>query len=460
MSLNRISVKLGLAIILLVISILIPLSYSINQFFVRFYTEQTVSALVSDCEYIEDLIRKKGLTHFSNENLVFFSSMGSEMILVDEQYKVVLNTGVPNLKIGDPWGRQWLIDLNPDEVFRQETEEWIIVGMATEESGLAGIVLYTPKQPIIDAANQFQRMILLAGFGAILLAMGFTWVLSGRMVNPLLAMKETAQALSKGNFKVKIPTKGNDEIAQLGGAINQLADNLHRLQTSRKEFLSNVSHELRTPLSYVKGYSQALDEGMLKTEEDQKKYIKVIHQEANRLSRLVEDLFDLTQMDEGQLRLSKDKVDLNEVIQKMIHTTDPRAQAKNITLHYHASKSIPIVEGDHGRLSQVFFNLLDNAIRHTLNGGKVMVSTEARDDHVRITIQDAGSGISETELPYVFERFYRVDKSRARGSGGTGLGLAIVKQIVEGHDGSVEIDSVEGAGTTVTVILPTKKEGK
>jgi two-component system sensor histidine kinase ResE len=144
----------------------------------------------------------------------------------------------------------------------------------------------------------------------------------------------------------------------------------------------------------------------------------------------------------------------------MIHTTDPRAQAKNITLHYHASKSIPVVEGDHGRLAQVFFNLLDNAIRHTPNGGKVMVSTEARDDHVRITIQDTSSGISETELPYVFERFYRVDKSRARGSGGTGLGLAIVKQIVEGHDGSVEIDSEEGVGTKVTVLLPTKKEGK
>jgi signal transduction histidine kinase len=456
---DRISLKLGLSIILLVIATLVPLSYSINQLFVRFNTEQTVSALVSNCEDIEDLIREKGLTHFSNENMLFFNFNGSEMILVDEQYKVVLNTGIPNLKLGSPLGRQWLKDLNHDQVIRQETEEWLIAGIKTEVTGLAGIVIYTPKQPIINAAEKFKRMTFLAGFGAILLAVGFTWVLSRRLVNPLLKMKETTQALSKGKFKVKIPIKGNDEIAQLGDAINHLADDLHRLQTSRKEFLSNVSHELRTPLSYVKGYSQALDEGMLKTEEDQKKYIKVIHQEANRLSRLVEDLFDLTQMDEGKLRLSKDTIDINEVIQKMIHTTDPRAQAKNITLHYQP-KSLPVVEGDHGRLAQVFFNLLDNAIRHTSNGGKVMIRTKAHDDRVQMSIEDTGTGIPEKELPYLFDRFYRVDKSRARRLGGTGLGLAIVKQIVEGHEGSVEIESEEGFGTKVTVSLPTKKEGK
>jgi signal transduction histidine kinase len=157
-----------------------------------------------------------------------------------------------------------------DTVFHDQTEQWIIVGIPVEQSTMAGLFLFAPKQFISEGVQQIQNMILLSGLGAGLLAIGFTWILSRRMVHPLLSMKEAAQALSKGDFQVKIPVKGKDEIAQLGESINRLASDLYRLQTSRREFLSNVSHELRTPLSYIKGYSQALDEGMLKTKEDEK----------------------------------------------------------------------------------------------------------------------------------------------------------------------------------------------
>jgi signal transduction histidine kinase len=452
-----ISVKLGLTIILLVVTILVPLAFSINQFFVRFYIDQTVSSLVTHGKYVERMIRGKELNDPSIENAAFFNLMGSELVLIDDQYKVVLNTGVPELTLkGALEEKEMAAILNLGHL---QMDEWIVVGIPAKESPLMGILLYAPKQPVMDTVHQVQRMILLSGLGAILLTIGLTWVLSRRMVNPLLVMKEAAQALSKGNFQVKIPVIGNDEIAQLGEAINHLSNDLNRLHTSRKEFLSSVSHELRTPLSYVKGYSQALDEGMLKTEEDRKKYIKVIRQEADRLTRLVEDLFDLTQMDEGKLRLLKEQVDLDEMIRKMVQTTYPRAQAKNIQLKNKAEK-LPEIKGDFGRLSQVLFNLLDNAIRHTPQGGEVVIRAAVEHDHVKMVIQDTGSGIPKEELPYVWERFYRVDKSRARQLGGTGLGLAIVKQIVEGHQGTIQMESEEGVGTTVTVRLPINgKEG-
>jgi signal transduction histidine kinase len=347
-----------------------------------------------------------------------------------------------------------------DTVFHDQTEQWIIVGIPVEQSTMAGLFLFAPKQFISEGVQQIQNMILLSGLGAGLLAIGFTWILSRRMVHPLLSMKEAAQALSKGDFQVKIPVKGKDEIAQLGESINRLASDLYRLQTSRREFLSNVSHELRTPLSYIKGYSQALDEGMLKTKEDEKKYLKVLRQEADRLTRLVEDLFDLTQMDEGKLRLSKEPVKIDEVIRKMIHATEPKANAKNITLSYHPYTPSPVIRGDYGRLSQVLFNLLDNAIRHTPNGGKIMVETEMHEEYVRISIDDNGSGIPKEQLSYVWERFYRVDPSRAKESGGTGLGLAIVKQIIEGHQGFVDITSESGEGTRVTITLPISRTEK
>jgi signal transduction histidine kinase len=451
---KSISMKLGLAIILLVITILIFLSYSIHQYFVRFYTEQTISSLMTHGQMVEKMIQGKELTDPSIKDVALFMShlMESELVLAEGD-KVMFNTGVPTLNLGDSIEETFSDSQNFTGIVHDITEQWIIVGIPIDESREKGIFLYAPREPIIETVNQFQRMILLSGLGAVLLAIGLTWVLSRRMVVPLLNMKEASQVLSKGNFNVKVPVKGRDEIAQLGEAINQLAEELHRLQTSRKEFLSSVSHELRTPLSYVKGYSQALDEGMLKTEQDRKKYVKVIRQEAGRLSRLVDDLFDLTQMDEGRLRLSKTQVNLDEIIGKMVHTTEPQAQVKNITLQNH-SDPLPTIQGDYDRLSQVIFNLLSNAIRHTPQGGKIVVSAKVDRNQVKIAVQDTGCGIPEKDLPYVWERFYRVDKSRARGLGGTGLGLAIVKQIIEGHGGSVNIESQEGIGTKVTVKLP------
>jgi signal transduction histidine kinase len=446
-----ISVKLGLTIIMLVVAILVPLAFSINQFFVRFYIDQTVSSLVTHGKYVEKMIRGKDLNDPSIVNAGHFNLMGSELVLVDDQYKVVLNTGVPEQTLNHVLGEKQLTTILTQG--RLQMDEWIIVGIPAQDSPLSGILLYAPKQPVMDTVDQVQRMILLSGLGAILLTVGLTWVLSRRMVRPLLVMKEAAEALSKGSFEVKIPVRGNDEIAQLGGAINHLSNDLNRVQTSRKEFLSSISHELRTPLSYVKGYSQALDEGMLKTEEERKKYIQVIRQEADRLTRLVEDLFDLTQMDEGKLRLLQEQVDLNEMIRKMVQSAQPRAQAKSIQLLYKAEK-LPAIKGDFGRLSQVLFNLIDNAIRHTPERGKVIIGAEVEHNHVKMVIQDTGSGVPQEELPYVWDRFYRVDKSRARQLGGTGLGLAIVKQIVEGHQGTIQMESEVEAGTTVTVRLP------
>jgi signal transduction histidine kinase len=456
-----ISLKLGFAIISLIMIILLFLSFSINQFFIRFYTDQTISSLVTHGQYVEKMIRGRELSDPSIEQAAHFNLMGSQLVIVDDEGKVAFNTGVPSVELDHSLRSDILTSLHEQQIVQSVREDWIIVGIPIKESTLAGIVLYAAKQPMIETVNQFKRMIFLSGFGAVLLAIGLTWVLTRRITNPLLKMKRAAQSLSNGDFQDKVPVTGNDEIAQLGEAINRLGTDLHRLQTSRKEFLSSISHELRTPLSYVKGYSQALDEGMLKTEEDRQKYIKVIRQEAERLTRLVEDLFDLTQMDEGHLRLSITQVDLNEIIRKMVQTTEPRAQIKNIELSYHLDPTLSITEGDVGRLSQVIFNLVDNAIRHTPPGGKITIRTETDRCHAKMIVQDTGSGIPQEELPYIWERFYRVDKSRARGSGGTGLGLAIAKQIIEGHQGAIEIESKEGLGTKVTVKLPLRlKEEK
>lgn len=451
---NHIFLKLGIGIMILILAVLAPLSFSIHHFFERFYTNQVVSNLVARGQYVEKMLEVNGVDESSLNQTSAFGGTNSGLVVIGKHNRVIFNSGVP---LDNMLNTKLISKLQQKQTFHQILGHWIVVGVPSHQKKWTGIFLYAPRQSLKDAIERFLGMIIWAGFGAILLGIGLTWAFSKAMVQPLLKMKETTESLSSGHFHHRVIVKGNDEIAQLGKAINDLSDELQRLQDSRKAFLSNVSHELRSPLSYIKGYSQALDEGMIKTKTDQEKFVKVIRKEAERMTRLVEDLFDLAQMDEGQLQLSKEVVNLDVIIQNMIETVKPQAEAKQIQVTYRPAISEPVVIGDAGRLSQVFFNLFDNAIRYAPDFGNITVITTVTRQDARVEISDNGDGIPSKQLPFIWDRFYRGDRSRSRKSGGTGLGLSIVKQIVEGHQGTVDLQSKKGMGTVLTVTIPLLK---
>ncbi len=292
-----------------------------------------------------------------------------------------------------------------------------------------------------------------AGIGALLVAAGFSLLLGQRIAKPLLDMEAVTTSIVEGGDYRQVLIKGNDELAKLGTGINRLAQHLQFLENTRHEFLSHIAHELRTPLSYIRGYSQVISEGLVENEADQRSYLKIIHEESIRLSQLIEDLFTLAQSDAGEMSVHAEQVEIDVLLSTIVDHLQPSAIERHVrlTTNLGAPGTFWI---DSIRIRQVILNLLDNALRYVEPAGEVVVESKVYVDRFMIAVQNSGEPIPSSDLPHIFDRLYRVEKSRARQTGGSGLGLAIVKQIVELHGGTVTVTSTEDIGTRFVILLP------
>ncbi|MFS0822907.1 ATP-binding protein [Bacillus sp. 1P02SD] len=244
------------------------------------------------------------------------------------------------------------------------------------------------------------------------------------------------------------------------GAVAVLRDMTEerRLDKLREDFIANVSHELRTPIAMLQGYSEAIMDDIASSEEERKEITKVIYDESLRMGRLVNELLDIARMQSGHITLNKEHVDFDSFINRVIRKFQGLAKENLITLTATKEEDIGEISIDPDRIEQVFTNLIDNAIRHTEENGRVEVHVTGQDTSIKVDIRDTGSGIPEEDLPFVFERFYKADKARTRGKSGTGLGLAIVKNIIGAHNGNISVHSKLGEGTTFTFVIPRNSE--
>lgn len=229
---------------------------------------------------------------------------------------------------------------------------------------------------------------------------------------------------------------------------------LRRLERVRQDFVANVSHELRTPLSSIKGYTETLIDGALNDEENAATFLKTIHSESERLSNLIDDLLSLSRIESSKIKMSLAPCDIYEPLKQSIATLEKHASEKKIPIEISIPDNLPKVLGDETRLSQIFFNLIDNAIKYSQENRKIKISAHEAGKFIQVDIEDNGIGIPENDLSRIFERFYRVDKARSREMGGTGLGLSIVKHIVQAHGGEVWVKSALGAGSTFSFTIP------
>jgi two-component system phosphate regulon sensor histidine kinase PhoR len=227
-----------------------------------------------------------------------------------------------------------------------------------------------------------------------------------------------------------------------------------RLEGLRREFVANVSHELKTPLTSIRGLVETLLGGALEDPAHNRRFVGLIEEDTVRLTRLIDDLLDLSRIESKALVLQPQAITLRPLLEQLVASFQPQLQAGQVSLSLVAPDDLPLVSGDVERLRQIFINLLDNAIKFNKVGGRVDVTARSEGPWVRVAVQDTGSGIPAPDLPRIFERFYRVDKARARALGGTGLGLAIVKHLVELHQGTVSVESCPDQGSTFTVSLP------
>lgn len=314
---------------------------------------------------------------------------------------------------------------------------------------LSGVIfLYMPLDDVYQPFEAI-RYILFGVMGLVLLiTIGTGRKVANQLVQPLRNMEMVSEKMAAGDFSRRIDVSSSDEMGALATSFNKLAQSLEEVEENRREFLQNVSHELRTPLSYMRGYTEAIMEGMIESEEEKEKYIRIIHQETERLTRLVHDLLDLAQLEGDSYPMKWEPIAFAQLIFDVTERFRLRIEQKGIPLQLDLDEDT-IIEGDADRLEQVLGNLFDNAVRYSEQGNTITVRMFTEKNRVYFILKDEGPGIPEENLERITERFYRVQKSRTRETGGSGLGLAIVKQIVTKHGAEIEFCSRLGKGTEV-----------
>ncbi|MDD6174280.1 MAG: HAMP domain-containing sensor histidine kinase [Firmicutes bacterium] len=303
-------------------------------------------------------------------------------------------------------------------------------------------------------ATDRQVFVWTVGFLIIGMAVLFFVVMSGSyfinsIVNPVKEISATARQVAKGDFGARLEKKYDDEIGELCDTVNYMAQELGAAEKMKNDFISSVSHELRTPLTAIKGWAETMQ-----VSEDNpgvmQKGVAIIAKESERLSGLVEELLDFSRIQSGRMTLMMDKVDLLAELDEAVYLFGDRAARGHIRLECSEPENLAPVWGDRSRLRQVFVNVLENAIKYSDDGGLVQVTACGNESGPVILIRDHGCGIAQKDLPKVKEKFYKANMTR----GGSGIGLAVADEIVRLHDGSLEIESEEGKGTTVTIRLP------
>jgi signal transduction histidine kinase len=297
--------------------------------------------------------------------------------------------------------------------------------------------------------------LLQAGAIAALCALVLSGLIASSVAGPLQQMAGVARGIARGDYSQSAPVTGPDEVRTLGQAFNVMAQQVQAGQQAQRDFLANVSHELKTPLTSIQGFAQAIKDGMAGSPESVRHSAGIIYAEAERMRRLVSDLLELARLDAGLRMLKRAPVEVRLLLSSLVEKFALRAQERGLMLEARLPAQLPLLEGDADRLAQVFTNLLDNALQHTPGGGRVTLSADMKANELEVVVADTGPGIPAEDIPRVFERFYQVDKSRARpAGGGLGLGLAISREIVEAHHGRIWAESTPGQGARFIVRLP------
>lgn len=301
---------------------------------------------------------------------------------------------------------------------------------------------------LFEAIN---RSLLLGVLLSIGLALLFTFIMSNRISAPVKVLAVAATHLGKGDLAQRVVIKDKSEIGELAKAFNAMAEELERSDKIQRNMIADIAHELRTPLTNIRGYLEAISDGVVQPDANT---IGSLNEEAALLSRLVSDLQELSLAESGALKFDSRVQDIGCVLKQTVEMKRPTATAKGLTLTDAIQPGLPLVNIDAQRISQVLRNLLENAIAHTESGGSITVSAAKQGNNIAVSVADTGEGISAEDIPHLFERFYRVDPSRTRTTGGSGLGLKIAKRLVEAHGGTIIVRSEPGKGSCFTFTIP------
>jgi len=336
--------------------------------------------------------------------------------------------------------------------------EWVGCFAAALQVGgqrSGALVHITSVQETVDSLTDMRNRMLGIFTAALILVLVVAGFISRIVTRPVAELSAGIERMGKGDYKHRVHVPGRGEMAQLAAAFNQMSEQVHNLDEARNQFVSNASHELKTPLTTIKILVESMMYQDDMPEELRHEFLNDIDREIDRLSSVVGDLLTLVHIDSHKLKLRREMMVFADTVRESVSRLAPLAKKRGQTIKTDIADSCEMF-ADPGKLAQVCYNIVENASKYTPDGGTISVTLRRMGRDAVLEISDTGVGIPETDLPHVFDRFYRVDKARSRDTGGTGLGLSIVQQIVRLHAGSVTVASEVGKGTTFTVQLPVK----
>ena len=303
------------------------------------------------------------------------------------------------------------------------------------------------------------RTIVLASLWVMIASFVAVYFITERIVSPIKQMNYATKKFAKGQFDVKVPVVGEDEIAELATAFNSMADSLANYEYTRSSFLANVSHDLRTPMTSISGFIDGILEGAIPPEKHPY-YLEIIGQEVKRLSRLVSSLLDISRMEAGNRKFEKTPFDICEMARIILLSFEAKIDAKRLDVEFEAPDDRLMVYSDKDAINQVLYNLCDNAVKFSKEGGKYRICITETQTHVTVKVYNEGAGIAEEDLPHVFDRFYKSDKSRGLDKTGVGLGLYICKTIMDNLEETISVASRQGENCEFSITLTKFKEDK
>lgn len=457
----KLSTKLALLVFLSMVLVIITMGTSFYYLSKSFYKEQ----LQKDIEYRLAAHREVIEAHMGPgmlEHVIVMEQREEEnsFIVFDPQFNVRASTH----PISDEWldrYREWVMRSASytdgktdfvDTVAQHIAHVWSFEPLMDNEEVVGYLFIDQDTGNFEEARWNLFAITMLMGMLTLVLSGILAIFFSRKITFPLVQARNLTRTIAKGDFNVQLSGKGKDELADLMNHISSMAGQLKEYRDTRQQFLSNVSHDLRTPLTYIKAYAALLKEQETEAE-SVKEHSTIIYQEAIRMESLVKDLFQLMKLEEGKIPMNVQETDLVNFIREVTRKVKLSLDEKMINLLVWSSHDEILVSIDLDQFQRALLNIFNNGIRHTEPGGQIEIRIEKRKHDITIVIKDNGEGIPAEDLPHIWDRFYRVDKSRSSKQGGSGLGLAITKQIIERHGGDIRIKSTVDVGTIFTIIL-------
>ena len=358
-----------------------------------------------------------------------------------------LETVVP--RVGDSFYEVGLLD----GIYSRSHYTAAVPVMAQNRLALGYVFVSAPADALAQTVHDNIRIYSLSLLGALLLCMGIVWLMTDRFVRPLRQMAAATRSFARGDFSARVNVRGKDEVAELAHALNSMAVSLSSVETMRRSFVANVSHELKTPMTTIAGFVDGMLDGTIPPER-QPYYLHIVSDEVKRLSRLVRSMLDLSRIDSSELKLNRVPMNLTNLACNVLVASEQRIEQKHLTITGIEDCEPVEVRGDYDLLNQVLYNLLDNAIKFTNEGGCIDIRLRCVDGRAYVAVRNTGDGIPASEMPHIFERFYKSDRSRGLDKNGVGLGLYIVHTVVRLHGGEIAVRSVEHEFTEFSFWIP------